>query len=265
MPTATTYPAVLALAGVANLALPLGALLVARRRLGFAWMVPLAGAAVFFGSQLLLRLPLVVGLQLALKDVFAASSAARWAWFVFLSFSAGLFEETGRWLGYRFLLRNSPRDVKTAVGFGLGHGGFEAVVLVGLGQLVNAAVMLAFAHGGADLRPAETREALSAQLSAAVALPVWMPLLSVWERVGSMAFHVGLSAVVLVGVARGTLGWLLVAVLVHGVANLTAVAWLQGFGMGPLGAVGAEVIVSLFAIAAVLFVVRVDRWLPRGA
>ena len=51
---------------------------------------------------------------------------------IFLGFTAGLFESVGRWVGYKWWFRNSlPYDWAHGVAFGIGHGGIEAVALVG--------------------------------------------------------------------------------------------------------------------------------------
>jgi uncharacterized membrane protein YhfC len=42
---------------------------------------------------------------------------------------AGVFEETGRFLAFKFLLKKRTGR-KTAISYGIGHGGFEAVFLL---------------------------------------------------------------------------------------------------------------------------------------
>jgi len=94
------------------------------------------GVATFMLSQLSLRLPLLPLLTLALRDVNLSPSSAI-VWFfnaVVLSFSAGLFEEWGRWFFLRHLARR-VRSFREGVMFGLGHGGIEAIVLVSLNVL----------------------------------------------------------------------------------------------------------------------------------
>ena len=44
---------------------------------------------------------------------------------VYGAVAAGVFEETARFLSFRFLMKNS-RSAENAVSYGLGHGGFEA-------------------------------------------------------------------------------------------------------------------------------------------
>ena len=48
---------------------------------------------------------------------------------VYGAVAAGVFEETARFLSFRFLMKNS-RSAENAVSYGLGHGGFEALYRV---------------------------------------------------------------------------------------------------------------------------------------
>ena len=70
-----------------------------------------------------------------------------------LAFTAGLFEETGRWIFLRFLCRNHSSWLH-GLSFGLGHGGIEAVWVLSLGILpafLNGTIILA-GPGGAACR-----------------------------------------------------------------------------------------------------------------
>src|SRR4051794_20280934 len=84
-----------------------------------------AGAPVFFVSQVVLRFPWQIPLAHSMYR------HPRWLiqFLLLSSLTAGLFEETGRWLGYRFLLWEATR--RTGTMFGLGHGGLESILLAG--------------------------------------------------------------------------------------------------------------------------------------
>ena len=49
---------------------------------------------------------------------------------------AALFEETGRYIAFRIFLKNHT-ERETAVSYGLGHGGIECIIVLGLGHLQN--------------------------------------------------------------------------------------------------------------------------------
>jgi uncharacterized membrane protein YhfC len=78
------------------------------------------GALVFFVSQVVLRLPW----QIPLGRWVQGHSEWLVPFLFFSSLTAALFEETGRWLGYRHLL-TSERSRRVAIMFGLGHGALD--------------------------------------------------------------------------------------------------------------------------------------------
>ncbi len=102
----------------------------------------LLGAATFFLFQILLRLPL---LQLLLSRAgwLIVMSTIHPLWYsLFLGFTAGLFEELGRYIVMRLFMKNAL-DTTAGLAFGLGHGGIEALLLVG----VNAVATLILYSG----------------------------------------------------------------------------------------------------------------------
>jgi len=54
-------------------------------------------------------------------------------------FMAGLFEETGRFLAFSFALKKYRSKNVNALMYGAGHGGLEAMVIVGLTMINNIA------------------------------------------------------------------------------------------------------------------------------
>lgn len=247
--TAPAWVAVTLLAITIQVVVPLVAGWVAVRRLGVGWRFFWYGALVFFVSQMVTRLPLVQVGQVLLQDALS-STVVQWIWIVVLSFSAGLFEEGGRWIGYRWLFRPEERTWRPAVVYGLGHGGLESMVLIaGLGVLSLVGLLAMTSTDLSQLQP-EQREAVQAQLAAVAAQPAWFPLLGAWERLSAMTIHVGLSLIVLQAFRRASWVWLLVAILVHGTVNVVGLTVLRLVGgMTPAGLVLVEVVIMLMAIA----------------
>src|SRR5690625_4537103 len=101
------------------------------RRLGVGALVWFVGAASFIASQVL-RLPVITGLEAAGVSVMLVTT--------FAVFSSGLFEEGARYIAFRWGLKRRRR-AEDGVVFGLGHGGAEAILLIGLAA-VNAIVLL---------------------------------------------------------------------------------------------------------------------------
>src|SRR5579863_6120709 len=111
---------------------------IARNKLAVGWKYFWFGALVFLVSQLLTRLPLAIVLQnTVLAPLLRSSTAVTWAWLLILAVTAGLFEEVGRYVGYRLFMRREPKIWSKAVMFGLGHEGLESMVVLGVGHILT--------------------------------------------------------------------------------------------------------------------------------
>ena len=60
---------------------------------------------------------------------------------------AGLFEETGRFLSMKFLLKKEPTETKPGVSYGLGHGGVEMAIIFGLSMISTLTMAIPRADG----------------------------------------------------------------------------------------------------------------------
>ncbi|MFT4297545.1 MAG: YhfC family glutamic-type intramembrane protease [Micropruina sp.] len=243
------------------LLLPLGGLVwIVTKRRGGVRVYPQAGRAfaagmlTFVASQVLTRIPLMAWLS---------GQSAPWAQWLLsgpaASFTAGLFEETGRLLVMLWLLRRFHRWID-GVSFGLGHGGIEAVLLVGLTQLSNLTLAFLINSGqtaALDQLPAATRDMVLNALTGTPSLDFYLAGV---ERIAAIGLHVGLSVLILWGIVAGrrALAWV-VAVLIHGVCNLAAVLLVTS------GIPGANVIaeVVLLALVIAFWAVFVLRSRPR--
>lgn len=149
----------------------------------------LAGAGCFALFQLALRLPL---LNMASRgtDWFALLPYTKPLLYgAFLAVTAGIFEETGRWIFLKYLCRNKHEWIH-GFSFGLGHGGIEAVWISTLGIIpafLNGTIVLA----GPD----------------AVLVGV--------ERICTMFFHIAMTMLVLHGVKSKQFCFCFLAVLIH--------------------------------------------------
>lgn len=235
--TAQTSPLTVAafiISGIFVILLPIFLAIAARRRLQVAWKFLFFGAAIFLVFQLLTRIPLISIISAMYGGVINASRLFSIAWIVILSFSAGIFEEFGRWIGYRWLFQPKERTWRSAVMYGLGHGGFEAIVLVGISQLSAAALLLAAPAITGSL-PSDQAPALLMQIAAISGSPAWLPFLGAFERVASIALHVALSVMVLQVFRRRQPRWIWLAVGLHGLAN-TVIAGFPTIFQMPTGA-----------------------------
>lgn len=136
--------------------------------------------------------------------------------------SAGLFEETARYLGYRVWIKEE-RDWKSALMFGTGHGGIESFLL---GILVLIGFVQVIALQGTDLSTvvdAEQVDTVQAQIQAYMALPWYHAILGAVERLAALPIHLGATVLVLQSFRRKNMLWLGLAAGWHAVIDAVAV------------------------------------------
>ena len=188
------------------------------RRFGVRWRFFLYGALVFFLSQLVTRIPIVQVAQAFLTPTLQSSQILLYLWFVVLALTAGLFEEVGRYLGYRFLVKDN-KTWQVGLMYGAGHGGLESILLVGILGVVNIIVLM-------SLPPGQSFQVEAARQQLA-SLDWWMPLLGAYERFITLFFHIALSILVLQTFLRHSLVWLIAAILLHALVDFGVVTLAQ--------------------------------------
>lgn len=249
---APAWLAMTAVAIVLVMLLPFLFGMIARKLLAVGWNFFWFGAIVFLVFQLLTRVPAVILLQVTvLGPLLRSSPTFTWIWLVLLAVTAGLFEEVGRYVGYRVLLRREAKTWSKAVMFGLGHEGLESLLLVG-GQLLLMLVgLLLLAATSVNSLPAAERPIIVQQIAAINAQPAWLPLLTVWERLWSFPLQVALAVLVLQVFLRHQLRWLFLAILVHALIDFVVVALPQAFGQTTTITLLLEGILCGFGLLAV--------------
>ena len=150
---------------VVSFALPIGLFVYAKKKLGAKAAPFFIGCSVFFVMVLMLEAAIHrIVFQLAGEAL--TGSVILYA--VYGGLMAALFEETGRYIAMRFLVK--PMDFPNAFMYGAGHGGVEAMLLCGVASISNiaSAVMINSGTMSAQLatldaeKAADTAAALSA-------------------------------------------------------------------------------------------------------
>jgi len=203
----------------ATVVVPIGAALVlALKRKGY--LKPLLLGVLCFGIfQVITRIPLlqVVLPQMPWYNLFSATQPVLYA--LFLAGTAALFEEGGRWIIMRLWMKYKSR-LYDGVAFGVGHGGLEAVLLVGINSIAliilndysNAAPLNIFAAG--------------------------------FERLCTMVIHIAWSVMVLRSVVSKKPLWLLLAFALHTAIDMAAVLMAQA----RMSAVAMEAVILAFTL-----------------
>jgi len=227
-----------------------------------AWLL---GAAGFFVTQILIRLPILTALQG--QSWFTAFSQNHLFLYAFsLAFTAGLFELAGRFAVAK--LMHKSLTCRRSLAAGLGHGGIEAMILIGMTYVNNLIYIFMINSGTFDALVAQTA-AMGVDVSQLelirtqflTASPV-MFLLAGLERLLAMTAHVGMSMLVCYGVAhKKILPCMALCLGIHTFIDLTAgISLLAG---SVLSQTAVYVIIYLILIAVAAFSVLVIRELHR--
>ncbi|SDN51948.1 YhfC family intramembrane metalloprotease [Acetanaerobacterium elongatum] len=210
----------------------------------------LIGAAVFTVFQLIIRIPALTIARQMSPEFGAFTQTPLWGG-LFLGLTAGIFEEFGRFIGYKVALKKRT-GWNDGFAFGLGHGGIEAVTLTGLAFVNNAVYALMINTGNWGLieqaLPADQAKQL---FDGMVNTPSYMFLVGGMERIFAMTIQVALSILVLYAIRRRKFIYVLFAVLLHLVVDSPIIFLMQQTGVW-----GTEAYAMLCAVAAAIYIVR---------
>jgi uncharacterized membrane protein YhfC len=211
----------------------------------------LVGGLVFFIFQMVLRIPLLQAFSK--QDWYIAMAKNHLLLAIFLGLTAGIFEEVGRFLGFRFLLKDRL-NYGNGLAFGVGHGGIEAVLLVGLNYINYIIFALLLNKGLINQVFAGkiSNDMISEIVKMLVSTPAYNFLLAGLERAFAITIQIALSLIVLLAVRNKNLLYLLIAILLHMLID-TPIAYMamQGVNVFIL-----EGVTFLIALASLYFIIR---------
>ncbi|MBO4883194.1 MAG: YhfC family intramembrane metalloprotease, partial [Lachnospiraceae bacterium] len=200
----------------------------------------LIGAAAFFLFAIVLEKPIqnvlifptAMGLKEHAASQFINARPVLWAFLV--GFFPGLFEETGRFVAFKTVLKKR-KNRETSISYGLGHGGFEVMFILGLTYITYISYCLMINSGTFATIVQQVEAVAPDQVDAYLALPAQLAsitagsiLIAIWERIFSVMFHTGASVIVFYAAKDKKKLWLYpLAILLHtamdGILGLTLV------------------------------------------
>lgn len=172
---------------------------------------------------------------------------------------AGIFEETGRFIVFRFFLKKYYGQ-ETAITYGIGHGGFEAMSIVGFGFLQYLTIAQMINSGTMDtMMAAASGDALTsmeATVTAISSITVTTCIFSIIERIYAFIFHIAASVLVYHAVMVPQKKWLFpLAILLH--TLLDVFAGLYQAGVLPL--LAAELLGVAYTAGVAVFAYRLYK------
>ena len=176
-----------------------------------------------------------------------------WLYAIYGGLAAGVFEETGRFLAMKFCMKNTL-DTENALMYGVGHGGIEAILLLGPTYLSNLMMSFTVNQGMLEtvLAPLDdaTREATMEGISQLWELPSYTFCLAGVERICAFVLQITLSYLIYAAVRDGKKTNYVLAIFLHMAVDTGAVL-LAAFV--PMIAVEVILIAAVAAIAVLVY------------
>ncbi len=231
--------------------IPIIVALFIRRRTAAPWRLWFIGAVTFIASQVL-HIPFNFVVQrsgLLPSDTSLMTNLLLYA--AFLGLSAGVFEESARYLTYRFWAKDA-RSWSRGLMLGAGHGGMEAI-LVGSLATISFVSLLATVNSETAMSalPAEQRQLVTDALAQITGAPTGTLLLGAVERLFAITAHLAMSLLVLQVFLRRNIAWLFASIGFHTLLNMVAVV-----AAARLNPYATEGIIGLFALLALFIIFR---------
>lgn len=157
-----------------------------------------------------------------------------WLYAIYGGLAAGLFEETGRYVGMKFLMKRNLTKENSLM-YGIGHGGAESIMLVGMSYVSNLMIAMTINGGGLSelLSSMETTgEAVDTDAIIEGLSPLWelgsgQFYMAGIERICAFALQIALSYLVYLAVRYGKNQNYVLAILLHAVVNAVTVLLAQ--------------------------------------
>ena len=168
---------------------------------------------------------------------------------------AGLFEETGRYAAFK-LLHSRDRGLMGALSYGVGHGGAEAVLIVGLTMFNNIVLSFSINTIGVETLlnsvPVQARQTLYMAVSQLSGSEPALFLIGGVERMITIPMQIALSVIVYIAVSRRAFLLYPFAVCLHAASNIPAVFYQTG----KITIFTSELIIACAALITVFLAVK---------
>lgn len=237
-----------------SIALPIVLLIVVHKKTKAKLSTALIGAATFFLFALVLE-------QILHAVVFGIGGESLtgniWLYGVYGGLAAGLFEETGRFVAMRFCMKKHL-NLSNALMYGVGHGGFEAIMIVGIASISNLVTSVMINAGTLEaslgVLDQATKEATLTQLSALWTTPSYQFFLSGIERIIAITLQIALSVLVFQAVKLGRKGYWFLAFAIHAIVDFATVV-----AANYLNLVLVEVVLAVLVACAAALTISLCR------
>ncbi len=232
-------------------------------------LMPLfVGAAGFIVSSRILELGIHMLCIVMDNPVSRFINGNTVAYVLYGIFMAGIFEEVGRYIIIKFIMKKD-KTKENMVMYGIGHGGIE-VWSISLISIVNMLLIIMMIKtlgiekalpllGVTDEVPQSVIDSLSAAITSAANYGAFQLGITVLERLMAMIIHISLTVTVAFGIARNKLIYLFLAVFAHALVDLFPVLYQRG----AVGQLAAEIWLCVLAVLLALWSRKLYKNFPK--
>lgn len=243
-------------AALASAVMFFGMMIWAKKKMKASLKPFFTGCAVFILFVMILE-SIMHNVVLKLTPVGDSIMNNSWLYALYGGLAAGIFEETGRFLAFKTVLKKSAEKRDSLV-YGMGHGGVEALLILGLSMVSAIAMSVLVNMGMSDMLyqgvtdPAAV-ESVDATIKSLTDTAPYLYSLSIIERLSAVIFHIAASVLVYAAALRGKTALYPLAILLHAVfdavAVLVASTGLNLFAVeGIIAAISAAIAVLAYAV-----------------
>lgn len=177
-------------------------------------LIPLfSGIAVYIVFQLILYLT-CMGF-IASMEWYKNLANNRWLLGLFAAVVTGVFTEVGRFAGFKLLLKDR-RLFSDGISLGVGYAGAESIFVGGLSYIGSLSLANMINSGQADQIAAMSNSEMANEaiknLTTALPSDIYLGGL---DHIFIFIIHIALSVLVLLGVRKSKLSYLVIAILAH--------------------------------------------------
>lgn len=232
---------------ILSVGFPIGLVIYFYRKEKISIKAVFIGALMFFLFQGMIRVPIITVISFQpWYQSFASNNLVLVV--TIMALTAGLFETIARYIGLRFLLKKDL-ERKNGIAYGIGHGGIEAILLIGLSYIANIIYSILINTG------APVDNLILSQLAGT---PSGLFLVAGIERVFAILFHIAAALLVTYGIIKSRKVYILYSFILHFLFD-GVVGMLQIMGV-PIW--GIELWVALLGILSLIFIIRSKKMFP---
>ncbi len=214
---------------ILSLGLPIGGIIYLKVKHKVSLKVFFIGMLAFFIAVQIIEAPIhnyFLNINKSTSEFLLGNPVA---YMLYGGLMAGIFEETARLISFKYLIKD--RNDITAVTYGVGHGGMEAILIGGVSSL-NAIVYSILINNGGFQSTMEkalvSEEVISTTYNHFVNSSSVLWLMPGFERIIAMIIHISLSILVFHAVKEKKYIYFFISIVCHAVINFPAALYQAG-------------------------------------